>query len=197
MNDLYIMHYGVGHDKGGHSGRYPWGSGENPYGGKKKITKKDASQFTKRIMTTKQSAFKDPTAYVNYLSSSSTLTEVADHPEWIPGFDHDTKWTDKNIKKAMDYLWNDVQNFRTNIEPFYNNYKKEAEIQTKILDDFIKEYDIRDLYDLKSVNKDWQAAKNHIDEYLTAIAEDNIETFPDTAYEFLTNSFKEIVGGSK
>lgn len=36
-NDLYIMHYGVGHDKGGHSGRYPWGSGENPYGGKNKF----------------------------------------------------------------------------------------------------------------------------------------------------------------
>ena len=33
MNDLYIIHYGVGHDKGGHSGRYPWGSGDNPYGG--------------------------------------------------------------------------------------------------------------------------------------------------------------------
>ena len=32
-NDLYIIHYGVGHDKGGHSGRYPWGSGKNPYGG--------------------------------------------------------------------------------------------------------------------------------------------------------------------
>lgn len=26
----YLIHYGVGHDKGGHSGRYPWGSGENP-----------------------------------------------------------------------------------------------------------------------------------------------------------------------
>ena len=24
----YLAHYGVGHDKGGHSGRYPWGSGE-------------------------------------------------------------------------------------------------------------------------------------------------------------------------
>lgn len=29
--DLYLMHYGVGHDKGGHSGRYPWGSGDIPY----------------------------------------------------------------------------------------------------------------------------------------------------------------------
>ena len=27
----YLAHVGVGHDKGGHSGRYPWGSGKNPY----------------------------------------------------------------------------------------------------------------------------------------------------------------------
>lgn len=26
----FLAHYGVGHDKGGHSGRYPWGSGKNP-----------------------------------------------------------------------------------------------------------------------------------------------------------------------
>ena len=25
-----LMHYGVGHLDGGHSGRYPWGSGDNP-----------------------------------------------------------------------------------------------------------------------------------------------------------------------
>ena len=29
--DDYLMHYGVGHDKGGHSGRYRWGSGKDPY----------------------------------------------------------------------------------------------------------------------------------------------------------------------
>lgn len=28
-----LAHYGVGHLKGGHSGRYPWGSGNNPYQG--------------------------------------------------------------------------------------------------------------------------------------------------------------------
>lgn len=28
---LYLKHSGVGHLDGGHSGRYPWGSGENPY----------------------------------------------------------------------------------------------------------------------------------------------------------------------
>lgn len=29
-NEDSLMHYGVGHLDGGHSGRYPWGSGENP-----------------------------------------------------------------------------------------------------------------------------------------------------------------------
>ena len=31
MNDDILMHYGVGHLNGGHSGRYPWGSGDQPY----------------------------------------------------------------------------------------------------------------------------------------------------------------------
>lgn len=34
MNEValdILMHYGVGHENGGHSGRYPWGSGDSPY----------------------------------------------------------------------------------------------------------------------------------------------------------------------
>ena len=31
MYDDELYHYGVGHEKGGHSGRYPWGSGDNPF----------------------------------------------------------------------------------------------------------------------------------------------------------------------
>jgi len=27
----FLIHYGVGHDKGGNSGRYKWGSGDRPY----------------------------------------------------------------------------------------------------------------------------------------------------------------------
>lgn len=36
-----LMHYGVGHEAGGHSGRYPWGSGESPY--------QHASDFLSRV----------------------------------------------------------------------------------------------------------------------------------------------------
>lgn len=31
MSDDFLLHYGKGHLDGGHSGRYPWGSGEDPY----------------------------------------------------------------------------------------------------------------------------------------------------------------------
>ena len=42
--ETYLIHYGVGHDKGGHSGRYPWGSGENP---EVKLARKQAKQAKK------------------------------------------------------------------------------------------------------------------------------------------------------
>ena len=31
MHEDELLHSGVGHDKGGHSGRYPWGSGDHPF----------------------------------------------------------------------------------------------------------------------------------------------------------------------
>lgn len=40
----FLSHYGVGHDKGGHSGRYPWGSGE-----KSKSKKTSGSKWEKKI----------------------------------------------------------------------------------------------------------------------------------------------------
>lgn len=42
--ETYLIHYGVGHDKGGHSGRYPWGSGKNP---EVKLARKQAKQAKK------------------------------------------------------------------------------------------------------------------------------------------------------
>lgn len=46
-----IQHYGVGHDKGGHSGRYPWGSGEDDY--------QHSIDFLGRIEKLKKSGWKE------------------------------------------------------------------------------------------------------------------------------------------
>ena len=45
--DLYLSHVGVGHDRGGHSGRYPWGSGENKY-------QHDPNSITARVQQMKK-----------------------------------------------------------------------------------------------------------------------------------------------
>lgn len=43
----YIAHYGVGHLNGGHSGRYPWGSGARPFQGMDSATDKRITKGTR------------------------------------------------------------------------------------------------------------------------------------------------------
>lgn len=51
----FLRHYGVGHEDGGHSGRYPWGSGENPkqrtvfISGSSKTQDKESGYYRKRL----------------------------------------------------------------------------------------------------------------------------------------------------
>ncbi len=52
MNDDYLMHIGKGHLDGGNSGRYPWGSGENPY--------QHESSFLNRVNELRKSGMTDP-----------------------------------------------------------------------------------------------------------------------------------------
>lgn len=40
FTDQFLQHYGVGHEHGGHSGRYPWGSYNNVKGGTSTSAKK-------------------------------------------------------------------------------------------------------------------------------------------------------------
>ena len=47
----FILHYGKGHLDGGHSGRYPWGSGDDPY--------QRATDFLHRVDTLKKSGWKE------------------------------------------------------------------------------------------------------------------------------------------
>lgn len=50
-DEEFIEHYGIGHDKGGHSGRYPWGSGDDPY--------QHATDFLGRIDRLKKEGWKE------------------------------------------------------------------------------------------------------------------------------------------
>ena len=54
-DDGYLMHYGKGHLDGGHSGRYPWGSGDDPYQHQKEaLTHYKQGTFRKYIKELKE-----------------------------------------------------------------------------------------------------------------------------------------------
>lgn len=79
----YLEHYGVGHLDGGHSGRYPWGSGKRPkqsrYTGLMDVMNKVPNEHYKRF-----SNFKD--AYI-HLNRANYLTKAAAtallNPSWF------------------------------------------------------------------------------------------------------------------
>lgn len=84
----FLVHYGVGHDKGGHSGRFPWGSGDRPKQdlesnkGKKKErrgltdTQKNAIRTAVRIAGTALVAYG---AYKLQTSGSSHVQKLIQH----------------------------------------------------------------------------------------------------------------------
>ena len=160
-NDLYIMHYGVGHDKGGHSGRYPWGSGKNPYGGTKTINERDAkifnkaysSYFTKNSNLIAQSKEKKEFEYAtsqliklyaneNNLTSEDIIDILKNHSDARKDFvrvmmDDNTRIPSLNNKKVKDI-----------VHSYRELFKKTNAGQIKILEDFLKKYDATTLYDM-------------------------------------------------
>ena len=167
-NDLYIMHYGVGHDKGGHSGRYPWGSGKNPYGGTKNITEKDAKAFndkyskyfysdSKKIENSKeQKEFKYAVfEMIKYICKNSNITQeqflriYKSNPkakqEFINLMMHDgTVIPSMKNKKVKDI-----------VHSYRQLFQKTNERQTKMIEDFLKKYDAKTLYDLDPDYKEY------------------------------------------
>lgn len=73
----YLIHYGVGHLDGGHSGRYPWGSGENGSSDRRAM-KKDIKWVKKNEKKIKKKAYsqskKELDEYVALLAQKYGLT---------------------------------------------------------------------------------------------------------------------------
>ena len=75
MENTYICHYGVGHLKGGNSGRYPWGSGRNSGRFKNKTSNKNYTHTKSSDKTTKQYTYhKASTSGSNSSSESDSST---------------------------------------------------------------------------------------------------------------------------
>lgn len=70
MENTYICHYGVGHLRGGNSGRYPWGSGEK--WNKKRRSSGDSSKSTNKTSTGGKSSKSTNETSTGEKSSKST-----------------------------------------------------------------------------------------------------------------------------
>ena len=167
-NDLYIIHYGVGHDKGGHSGRYPWGSGKNPYGGTKNITEKDAKKFNNKYskhfsnnsVKIEKSKEKKEFEYAtfqlidlfcqkNNISRKDFFEIYNSNPEARKDFitvmmDDGTTIPSMNHKKVKDI-----------VNSYRQLFQKVNGEETKMIEDFLKKYDAKTLYDLDPDYKEY------------------------------------------
>ena len=129
---LYIMHYGVGHDKGGHSGRYPWGSGKKEIRSKTKnyiktikslsdeeyklfsdggTNKKDDIKFIKDYAKW-QPNHQDTRVFISKygnVTMASLETNGLGNKEWNIGWATNPKYrgsgiTQANIKEAIEWI---------------------------------------------------------------------------------------------
>ena len=173
--NLYIMHYGVGHDKGGHSGRYPWGSGENPYGGKKNIksifrtsAKVKLGEEARRIQNSYSGSAgakeRDIGIFVQNAFEKSNYYQKYDRDaqDFFLNIDEETKKDRTNFLKEL--LDKD-----TELSVDLHEYKMYRDENVKSGKDFIKkmgaEYDIRKLYSPNAMDGTISFLKNFVDKY--------------------------------
>lgn len=80
----HLSHYGVGHDRGGRSGRYPWGSGKNPRGKRSSGTSSGTADGKKRTLTKNQkTAIKVGAAVAGAALASYGIYQLQKHPELV------------------------------------------------------------------------------------------------------------------
>lgn len=75
-----LRHYGVGHDKGGHSGRYPWGSGKNPKG---KRSASSSEPKRKGLSKNQKTAIKVGATIAGAALASYGIYQLQKHPELV------------------------------------------------------------------------------------------------------------------
>lgn len=139
------MHYGVGHDKGGHSGRYPWGSGDNPYGGtgKKKVKYRDIKKIANIGLDIHWSQFKND----KYRTSKGTEMASSIYNKLVDysGSVKDPKWND-NDELLKDFLKNRPDAVEE-IHKYKSYHKDLISKGQNAVSKLSKKYDLSSLYD--------------------------------------------------
>jgi len=179
MDELYIMHYGVGHDEGGHSGRYPWGSGENPYQdirARKNIYKYIKKNQIGGYLSTKhaEKLYKNKTLNDilkddNIRKAFGDLDNANDGPDYIDNkevrdralkafkrdFKREPDLTDAQDVKAFDYMMDDIStkssSYKKEVKDFEKKHGLTYETVMKNIDEASKKAAIKFCDDMADV----------------------------------------------
>lgn len=114
--DDHLAHYGVGHLDGGHSGRYPWGSGKAKYNAVKQKAKKKIKESYDKSRTAKM--HESGKAYRNSVNELNKICEdlLSEAPNdysaeekisWLekqPSYKKNVKKVEKSKKEYWDSI---------------------------------------------------------------------------------------------
>ena len=186
MSNLYIMHYGVGHDKGGHSGRYPWGSGKNPYGGKG--TKRLGRRETKLLQRELNEGLEANSAFDSL--KYNTYKKWAKDISGVLGRNYtNVRFNPKNFVETGDDISAarvmsdpgaaDIIRDRMKSNPSYkrdlDNLRNGYIQQYDAMEDTIKKW--ADQYDLTSLKNRKVSAQREIDDIISNIEKGDLYSF--------------------
>ena len=142
MDDLFIMHYGVGHDKGGHSGRYPWGSGkannERQY---KRAIRKAEDYTTKKVMKYIQRNQRKVGAIVNNKKIGGVIFGKTNYKVNTPE-------QRDNVSKAVRYLYNNDREFKKDTDNLIKEIQDTYKDRYEVTKQFLQKYDRKHYQDL-------------------------------------------------
>lgn len=157
MNDLYIMHYGVGHLDGGHSGRYPWGSGDNP--------RQDEKHLKKMLRSNVRKAER-----ANYGMHGNWFWQGNDaalsfRSGELTNFQKMGKWGRPRYKEAVRSYYNSNAGFRQRVKIAKKAWIDAGKENEKIAKSFIDNYKSNKLAKANGYDFNTSKAKSYIDTY--------------------------------
>lgn len=138
MNDLFIMHYGVGHDKGGHSGRYPWGSGKNP-----KASLREVTQIQEKFKSMEKPMIDDlKSIQFDVLKKARNMGSKARYSKGlIIDKNLTTLYKDRRrAERAIDELLQNDPNFKEKVNKFRQRTVKILQTEQKETEKFLNDH---------------------------------------------------------
>ena len=169
----YLMHYGRGHKDGGHSGRYPWGSGDNPYQRNQDFLARIETlkaQGKSEVEIAKELKFNSTTEYRTYKSAAYHENRAADVARV-----KELQAKGLNVSQIGREMGKNESSIRSLLKEHSEERMNQAKNTAEFLKEQIKEKGMIDVG--KGVEKDLGITKTKLDEALYLLEREGYEVY--------------------